>query len=200
QIYYRLVYHLYRPRISTSSSVGLRPMKGHWSPAISKPDARTGAFEFRFLNHTAAPDGWDDPSLSKLWRYNLHYFDYLLTPSLSGESSNGDLIEFWIDENKPTSGTGWEPYPTSLRIVNWIKYWLGGGRLSENALRSLAAQARWLRRRVERHLLGNHILANGKALVFAGTFFEGQEADEWRSHGLSILGREIPEQICSDGG
>jgi uncharacterized heparinase superfamily protein len=49
-------------------------------------------------------------------------------------------------------------------------------------------------------LLGNHLWANAKALVFAGLFFQGEEAEGWLSSGLKILGAEIPEQILSDGG
>ena len=54
--------------------------------------------------------------------------------------------------------------------------------------------------RLETHLLGNHLFANGKALVFAGLFFEGEEADRWFAKGLEILRREVPEQILADGG
>ncbi len=53
---------------------------------------------------------------------------------------------------------------------------------------------------LEYHLLGNHLFANAKALVFLGAFFEGQEADTWLQTGLSILDRELDEQILADGG
>jgi uncharacterized heparinase superfamily protein len=49
-------------------------------------------------------------------------------------------------------------------------------------------------------LLGNHLFANAKALVFAGLFFQGDEASAWLGQGLAILQREMPEQIVSDGG
>jgi uncharacterized heparinase superfamily protein len=48
--------------------------------------------------------------------------------------------------------------------------------------------------------LGNHLFANAKALVYAGLFFVGDEADTWLGKGLKILAREIPEQILPDGG
>jgi uncharacterized heparinase superfamily protein len=54
--------------------------------------------------------------------------------------------------------------------------------------------------RLEFHLLGNHLLANAKALIFAGVFFEQAEAEYWQTEGLEILRRELPEQILSDGG
>ncbi len=95
---------------------------------------------------------------------------------------------------------GWEPYPTSQRILNWIKWELGGGQLTQECVDSLAVQTRWLMQTLEIHLLGNHLFANAKALVFAGLFFDGREAQHWLNKGLEILQREIPEQILSDGG
>jgi uncharacterized heparinase superfamily protein len=49
-------------------------------------------------------------------------------------------------------------------------------------------------------LLGNHLFANGKALVFAGIFFEGPEASSWLRCGVRLLARELREQILADGG
>jgi len=34
------------------------------------------------------------------------------------------LIQRWIEENPPVAGNGWESYPLSLRIVNWVKWGL----------------------------------------------------------------------------
>jgi hypothetical protein len=84
--------------------------------------------------------------------------------------------------------------------VNWIKWVLAGNALQPVWVESLAVQARWLRRHIEWHLLGNHLFVNAKALVFAGLFFEGEEAAEWLAQGLKILRREVPEQVLADGG
>src|SRR5262249_17975544 len=81
-----------------------------------------------------------------------------------------------------------------------IKWVCSGHVPLEAAVHSLAVQARYLRRRLEYHLLGNHLLANAKALVFAGAFFDGDEALDWRATGLGILDRELSEQILADGG
>ncbi len=58
-------------------------------------------------------------------------------------------------------------------------------------------QARHLAGSLEHHLLGNHIFANAKALVFAGCFFNGPEADEWRRRGLRILAEQFEEQVLA---
>ena len=61
-------------------------------------------------------------------------------------------------------------------------------------------QARWLRRRLEWHLLGNHLFVNAKALIFVVLYFEGDEARGWLSLATRILEREVPEQILPAGG
>jgi uncharacterized heparinase superfamily protein len=159
---------------------------------------------FRFLNETrkvATSAGWNDPEVEKLWLYNLHYFDDLTSANaVERKDWHRNLIERWIAENPAGVGNGWEPYTISLRIVNWIKWSLAGGELSEKARASLVVQVRFLSERLECHLLGNHLLANAKALVFAGAFFEGDEANQWLASGRKILHSELPEQVLADGG
>jgi uncharacterized heparinase superfamily protein len=84
--------------------------------------------------------------------------------------------------------------------VNWIKWALRGEKLGPELIESLAVQTRWLNRRLEHHLLGNHLFANAKALVFAGLWFDGAEAGRWRDRGTEILATELREQVLADGG
>jgi uncharacterized heparinase superfamily protein len=136
-----------------------------------------------------------------LWTYNLHYFDDLnAADAPSRRPWHQRLVERWIDENPPGIGIGWDPYPVSRRVVNWIKWSLGSNSLSPKARQSLAVQVRWLTRRVESHLQGNHVFANAKALVFAGLYFEGEEAELWLRRGLSLMRTQIDEQVLVDGG
>jgi uncharacterized heparinase superfamily protein len=160
--------------------------------------------QFKFLNQTHSPlvnGDWNDAGIEKLWLYNLHYFDDLnAADALARNVWHHALITRWLIENPPAGGNGWEPYPTSLRIVNWIK-WLAIGNVGVPGMtESLAIQAGWLAKRLEWHLLGNHLFANAKALVFAGLFFEGPQAAAWLTAGLEIITRELPEQVLLDGG
>jgi uncharacterized heparinase superfamily protein len=163
-----------------------------------------GPAGFRFLDesHEVREGGdWNHAQWNKLWLYNLHYFDDLNAAGACQRVVwHRDLFTCWIRENPPGYGNGWEPYPLSLRIVNWIKWALGGNVLDGGPLHSLAVQARYLSKRLERHLLGNHLLANAKALAFAGAFFSGEGADAWLRRSLRVLAQQIPEQILSDGG
>lgn len=158
----------------------------------------------RFLNEerdVSSPHAWHDQPGKKLWLYNLHYFEDLNARNAQMRQSwHENLMRRWIAENPPGVGCGWDPYPLSQRITNWIKWALSGNHLSPEAIHSLAVQTRYLRRRYDYHLLGNHLLVNGRTFVFAGLFFEGREADEWLKKGLQILTDQIPEQILPDGG
>ena len=93
----------------------------------------------------------------------------------------------WVSENKVGKGVGWESYPTSLRIINWVKWNFSGNTLSDSCVDSLALQVRWLNKRIEWHILGNHLFSNAKALVFAGIYFRGKEAKKWYQIGIKII-------------
>lgn len=208
QIYGRLWVRFYRPRPNLAPAPPRR-RAGAWHAWAWRPALMPDAASMRFLNVTRrleAPGDWDAPDVPRLWRYNLHYFDDLAAQEAPRRMAwHRALVARWIVENPPGTGTGWEPYPTSLRIVNWIKWTLatearGEVALDARGLDSLAAQVRWLRGRLEIHILANHLWANAKALAFAGLFFDGPEADGWLRKAESIFLREIPEQVLADGG
>ena len=194
---------LYRPKPELAPSPPLRPSEGTWiSPAAREPSL-LGEDLFRFMNTSGSLNeiGWNGEKRDALWRYNQHYFDDLNADGAAQRTKwHYKLINRWVDENPPTGGAGWEPYPTSVRIVNWIKWSLSGNQLPTACVHSVAIQARWLRRRLEWHLLGNHLFANAKGLVFAGLFFKGKEAESWLKCGVNILLKQLPEQVLGDGG
>ncbi len=203
QIYGRLWFRLVRPTPDTRPAPPLRAGWGQWVLPARRRPSLLDAGRFCFLNemHELRAGAWDDPALPKLWRYNVHYFDDLNAQDAAPRRAlHVALMVQWVRENPPASGSGWEPYPASLRIVNWIKWARAGQDLPAECVHSLAVQTRHLSRRLERHLLGNHLFANAKALVFAGLFFAGEEADAWLAKGMAILARELPEQILADGG
>ena len=102
---------------------------------------------------------------------------------------------------------GWDPYPTSLRLINWCGFFFGRFKDDTESDRgfcrtlweSLYTQCDWLGRHVETHLLGNHYLENAAALAFAGACFRGEHARKWLNRGMRILSGQIREQILPDG-
>ncbi len=162
---------------------------------------------------------WASKDMPKLWRYNLHYFDYLQHPQRS-IASKSYLISDWIEHNPQGTVDAWEPYTVSLRIVNWVKFFLSlppapldrtpvetarpagewPAGVKPEWLKSLYHQALWLEQNIEYHILANHYLKNGVALFFAGAYFQGVDADRWLMKGVQILREELDEQFLADGG
>jgi uncharacterized heparinase superfamily protein len=202
QIYRRVWFRAYSPKPDFSSPPALRERKGQWTAPIAPKMRLVSQWRFRFLNeeHDLGSD-WNDPAWPRLWRYNLHYFADLNSKEADQRTDiYRDLIHKWITENPAPIGAGWEPYPLSLRIVNWFKWILAGNTPEPKMVASLATQIRQLFRTVDYHLLGNHLFENAKALVYAGLCFEGPEARRWLDKGLAILKVELAEQVLKDGG
>lgn len=204
QVYGRILFKLRRPKPDTREAPSVREKQNAWQVSAARNQSIFSPDRFKFLNQYGEGSDseiWNSKHHSRLWLYNLHYFDDLNAINSAERSSwHFNLIKRWISENTPGYGVGWEPYPLSLRIVNWIKWTLSGNSIDHAIRNSLAIQVRYLCRRIEFHILGNHLFTNAKALVFAGCFFEGKEAENWLKLGIKILEEEISEQILEDGG
>lgn len=203
QIIRRFSFKLCKPRFISQVELSRSKVEKRWTDSVEQPS--TLIDEGYFFIHGKGADirtiGWQFEKFGKLWAYHQHYFDDLNARNFSERSKwHLWLIDSWIQNNRSRNGVGWEPYVVSKRIVNWIKWEFNTANLPDHAVHSLAIQARWLQRRLEYHLLGNHLLMNAKALIFAGFFFEGDEAAAWLKTGFKILHSEINEQILEDGG
>ena len=179
----------------------LRTRRGRWTAPVDR-DVILAGTSLTLLNQPgdfAGPAAWNDPARDKLWLYNLHYFDWLGAPD-GDDAANRASIARWIAENPPAAGNGWEPYPLALRIVAWAKWLLAGNAPVEGMVASLAVQVRFMAASLEWHLLGNHLLADAKALWFAGGLFGGAEGDNWRQQGALLLRAQWADQLLLDGG
>lgn len=155
---------------------------------------------FCFLNLNHYFNGvWDDRALGDLWRYNLNYMDFLLQPSM--DVAGGVVwIERFIDAMN-VNRIAADPYPISLRGINWIKFVsLHWDVLTEKQRRkidtSLYSQYKILCERTERHLLANHYLENGFSLLFAAVYFH-EERFWYRAK--RVVESQLKEQLLSDG-
>jgi uncharacterized heparinase superfamily protein len=195
---------LHRPKPDKRGAPAVRAVAGPWQAPVAGAPALVAADRFRFLNverDCATAADWQPRGVAKLWIYHLHYFDDLNARDAAARLPwHRQLLERWVAENPPARGDAWEPFPLSRRIVNWVKWTLRGEELPAACRASLAVQARWLGVRVEYHLRGNHLLANAAALVHAGLYFTGPEADRWCAHGMEIIARQLREQVLADGG
>jgi uncharacterized heparinase superfamily protein len=176
------------------------------------------AGRMRLLNRTRQFEGridWESRGEERLWRYNLHYCEYVrwLALLFTRDSDPAvlktlkDTIDDWIASNRPPRGVGWHSYPLAQRIVNWL-YALDLCRdafrndpaFRERFITSLYVQSAFLARNLEYDVLGNHLIENGKALLLAGLSFVGREAARWFALGEEILWGQLHEQVLADGG
>lgn len=191
-------------------------------PLVTEPHAPSQLADiaegyFTFINkriYLGRPVNWLPSEGTQLWRYNLHYFEY--AAAMGWEYIKEDnqtaydtfraLVLDWIDACPPATPVAWDPYPISLRVSNWLKaYSAMEGALQNDAefaatLRSsIYNQMLFLEQNIEYHLLGNHLIENGRALLLAGLFFQDEAAARWRAKGEQILWQELREQFLKDG-
>ncbi len=168
---------------------------------------------FTFLNRTLSIDeiDWNRRYESHLWNYHLHYFNsavpcaraLLEREDRKAWRSCQSLIESWIEQARIGRSDGWDAYPLSLRVVNWIyAYALVEGVCNDQRFlarwrASIYGQLDFLNAHLEFHLLSNHLLKNVKALALGGLFFDQRK---WLARGERLLWREFDEQFLSDGG
>ena len=136
QIYGRAWFRLVRPRPDLRPAPGLREVP---DPLVAMPRREaslTGVNRFCFLGREAqlaGPNRWLVSNADLLWLYNLHYFDDLNAENaLQRHARHAELIDDWMTWNPPGESVGWEPYPLSLRIVNWIKWFRAVARTSDH--------------------------------------------------------------------
>ncbi|MFX4279911.1 heparinase II/III domain-containing protein [Aliarcobacter butzleri] len=148
--------------------------------------------EFTILNLSKKFDSkldWNYSEYGKLWTYNLTYFEYLK------EREDLGLIYDFI-ENICSVKDGLEPFPISLRGINWIKFLTKYGIKDKKMDDSLYAQYYILLDNLEYHLLGNHLLENGFSLLFGAYYFQDETLYK---KAKEILEKELNEQILDDG-
>ncbi len=185
-------------------------------PTSFYPDNR-----FSFLNlekQFGENIDWNFKDYGKLWTYNLTYFEYLHQKNMDAETGL-QLIRQFI-QDLPNIKDGLEPFPISLRLINWIKFLVKYKIQDAEIDRSIYFQTQILLDNLEYHLLGNHLLENGFALLFSEYYFgkgsrsplapKGGSArltdKEARDSPLGargaceqILSTQLPEQILPDG-
>jgi hypothetical protein len=170
----------------------------HLSPYIEKAISLSyNKFSFLNFDYTFSENiiDWNFIENGKLWAYNLNYMDYLLQPGMQ-RNIGVELINTYIDNFTSNNG-GKEPYPISLRGINWIKF-ISKYKIQNNRINnSLLKQYIVLFENIEYHLLGNHLLENGFSLLFGAFYFNNKH---FYKKAKKILQKELDEQILTDGG
>ena len=203
QIYYRL-YYFSRNRIRRvfkRQKVYFKVSSSHLlslQNSLTVQNVYSRNNHFTFLNLSKQFDekiDWNYKLNGKLWTYNLTYFD-CLTQENYPINEYLPLIESFIDDIENIKD-GLEPFPISLRAINWVKFFSKYSIINEKMNNSLYAQYYLLLEHLEYHLLGNHLLENGFSLLFGAYYFQDELLYEKAE---KIVRQELNEQILKDGG
>ena len=166
-------------------------------PALTKKTTFTPPATFTFLNQTKHFEDsidWNYSGYGKLWTYHLTCFDYLNQENLPADDGM-KLIKDFI-RLMPGLRDAREPYPISLRLINWLKF-LYRHDIDDPGINAfMSAELHTLNRRLEYHLMANHLLENAFAMTIGGYCL--QHAPLYQK-GLRLLMEQLEEQILDDG-
>lgn len=200
QIYFRLFYFIrnrYKKKIGSNypsfSNIKVNKLKLDKSIASYKFYLGKNKFCFLNLEKSFAKIDWNYNTFGKLWTYNITYFDFLHQEDISIEESI-ELIDNFINTNNLKDAK--EPFPISLRGLNWIKFFVFNNIQNPRFNSYLYTDYQILMDNLEYHLLGNHLLENGYSLLFAAYYFEDEK---FYTKAKEILVEELNEQILNDG-
>ncbi|MGF7236325.1 MAG: heparinase II/III domain-containing protein [Frankia sp.] len=217
------------PGASEALLRGLAPSIAGWPEGFVPLDARTAdpgidfdrlargvvglLGEERDLRRPADPAlggpalDWAPPDAPLLWRYHLHYLDWLWP--LAGHPTDGRPVALgrhyasWRASTPFGHGPAWAPYVVALRA--WTLCGLlgplersGQPDVTGDGLREdLGLHQAFLRTHLERDVGGNHLVKNLKALVGLAIAEAGRpRARAW----LDAFATEIDRQVLPDGG
>lgn len=195
QVLYQVKYRLIKPayKVYNTSSFKIRVL-GFRTEHIAKYKSFNGnVFSFLNLEHEFA--GWNFIENGMLWAYNQNYFDWINQEGFSEKEGC-----FWIDKfitELPQNRVGLDPYPIALRSINWVKFFCKyPDSATKERIDSLYSQIKLLEKKLEYHLLGNHLLEDAYALYIVGSYFNDKAL---LKKAKKMLLTQLGEQILPDG-
>ena len=200
QIYYRFYYfsrkRLFRYNVEKRIIHDFNPIV--WKNRIDYDNSyfkKENSFTFLNISHSFHDKiNWNINQFGKLWTYNLNYFDFLNQEGMSKEIGI-NLINDYIKNDK-TLKDGKEPYPISLRGINWVKF-LSNNQFKDKLINNtLYFHYCILFENLEYHLLGNHLLENAFSLLFGAYYFQDEKL---YNKSIDLLFSELNEQVLEDG-
>lgn len=200
QVYYQLKYRIVRPKPLSRYGGGYTSDAFHrlsFRKDVPVDPCWDGRMSFQFLNtelEFESEVNWTEQRHGKLWNYNLQYANYLHQADIANEVKAALMRSQyeWLDDGRLPL----EPYPVSLRAMNMMRWISRSNGRNVELVHYVYAELNFLSKRLEHHLLGNHLLENAFALMMGGAFF-GQL--QWTAIGQGILEQELEEQVLLDG-
>lgn len=196
QVWYQIKSRLFKAKYVLRDAPSFFIKKLRENP-IPREHCRDGnVFSFVNLKHEFA--GWGFNEFGNLWTYNQNYFDWLNQEWAAEDGVR--WIDRFIDEilgHPEKAGMSLDSYPIALRSINWIKFFCRyPGFATKMRLDALYSQLKLLNKKLEYHILGNHLLEDAYALYFGASFFSDRRLLKKAER---LLLSQLKEQILPDG-
>lgn len=194
-----------KPRIERTNP---HPPRRVFAPRVGLVDARESGPQAHIAGASVALDGqidWRGARRSALECFHLHYMEYL---EALDDTRFERLVLDWIERNpRACVGSwrvGWHSYVIAVRTVVWMQQLAERGAALRAATRrrieaSLVEQLSHLASHLERDIVGNHLIKDAKALLWASRYFQGPSARAWGELAQRVLLAELEEQVLPDG-
>lgn len=193
QLFYRLKAIYYKKPVLVEKDI---VKLANWESFIfNKNSYCNGEFSFLNINHKFEDSiNWNLSTNGKLWVYNLNYFEFLNSKECSLKDGY-DLIRDYCTQ-RDNLKDGLEPYPISLRVINWIKF-LSFHQINDPLVNGVIVNdIKILGSHLEFHILANHLLENIFALYMASVFLSDKVLNK---KSIKLLKGQLQEQILDDG-
>ena len=218
QVVYQVKYRLVKPGYKAYDTSGFKFQDSSFrfqvlgfrikTEPIAKPQCCDGE-KFTFLNLTHEFAGWDFNEYGNLWTYNQNYFDWLNQEGMTAEEGckwidrfNRDVLRTEISQKSGSksikSHLALDPYPIALRSINWVKFFCKYPECAtKERVDALYSQVKLLEKKLEYHLLGNHLLEDAYAMYIAYASFRIQDSGFKKAKKLLL--EQLEEQVLPDG-
>lgn len=200
QIYYLIIYKIYKPRIKFNKNLNfnIRQIKVNFLKNEMVPFTIKNANKYEFNNINYKIDkNLNANTKDKLWIYHLHYFDFLNSKKIDSKTKI-KKINNWINIQNKIFDERYDPYPLSLRLVNFIKFSIENDYYNKKFINSIYNQFTFLKKRIEYNIQGNHLLTNLKAIIFSSIFFRDNFNINLDITILRTLKNELNNQFTSN--
>ena len=194
QVYYRFLSRFFKTKLDIYFKT---PLDLDFTEGITAISSFSSSSRFSFLNLEQKFEtiDWNFSKFGKLWTYNLNYFDFLNQKNITKQEGLQLIEEFCAA--KETHKDGYEPYPISLRGINWVKFLSQHGINNHEINQQLHNDFLRLNSKLEYHLLANHLIENAFSLLFGAYYFKDEK---FYKKAKKILRSQLKEQILKDGG
>ncbi|MBJ8116768.1 alginate lyase family protein [Bacillus sp. LB(2018)] len=171
--------------------------------------------KFTFLNNLSfefqGEIDWNaNPFDYRLWNFNLNYFDflndfsyaYLIDRDIKWVEKGTEYILDWWHTNKSHYNSNlWDPYVVAKRIFNISLFFSVLEESSREKYKKeygniIKTHVNFLEKNIEEYLGANHLVMDGKGLVFGGVFLNDVSIIKT---GVNLLKRELQEQVLESG-